>query len=207
MSSRIEVGKALSSIAVKRTYGIKDCIARNCDFSSTIHGTTFSIRYISRRSDVANVCGSFRHHTHRWTSGFSSSFISGNVDLCHHLSIFFIFLFLHFSLYFLCHFIVHSLYYLFSFFSFSFSLAFLLFFHLFSSYPPIFSFFFFVLGPFVTPLLDVLKPFQHFAVLLHASFKVLSQSRVTLLMDRTDGNYRRARACMCVGANLMTRVR
>lgn len=202
ISSRIGVvGKALSSIAVKRTHGIKDCIAGNCDFSSTIHATTFSIRYISRRSDVANVCGSFRHHTYtdRWTAGFlCPSFQITLIFVIIFLS--FLYFFLPFSLYFLDHFIVHSLYYLFSFFSslfFLFSFSFLLFFHLFSSYP-LFSFFF-VLGSFVTPLLDVLKLFQHFTVLLHASFKVLSRSR-RYIAHGSNGRQlsTRARVCVCV---------
>lgn len=103
--------------------------------------------------------------------------------------------------------ILSFLYYLFSFFS---SLFLLCSFFIFPLLIPPFLFSFFSCwGSFVTPLLDVLKLFQHFEILLHASFKVLSQSHVTLLLNRTTLSGRQLSTCahVCVGTNLMTRVR
>lgn len=215
MSSRIGVEKASSSIAVKRTYDIKDCIARNCDFSSMIHSTTIfhSVYFPPQwRSQCLRIFLAPHIYAHR--DELRDSFALHFKQRWSLSSSFYLFsYFFFFSLYFSCHFIFQSLHYLFSYFSslfFYFFLIILPFFIfsvliLFSYFP-----FFFALEPFVTLLLDVLKLFQHFAILLHASFKVLSQNRVTLLLGRTTsagGNYRRARACVCVGANLMTRVR
>lgn len=200
MSSRIEVGKALSSIAVKRTYGIKDCIARNCDFSSTIHGTTFSIRYISRRSDVANVCGSFRHHTHRWTSGFSSSFISGNALIFVIIFLSFLYFFFYIFLYISCailSFILYITYFPFSLFP---SLLLSCFFFIFSLLIPHFLFFFSCWGP----LLRHCSTFWSFSSTsqFYCTLRLKSCRRAALhcsWIERTAIIDVRARVCVCRG--------